>query len=65
MNFINVDYTLSLGRLPDGPYVGLAALMHCGHDGVATGTAALFDRHGQIGTCVTNALANSGWHAPY
>ncbi len=65
MNFINVDYTLSLGRLPDGPYIGLAALTHCGHDGVATGTAALFDRHGPIGTCVTNALANAGWRAPY
>ena len=26
LHFINADYTLTLSRLPDGPYIGLAAL---------------------------------------
>ena len=38
LQFINADYTLTLSRLPEGPYLGLAALTHYSHDGVATGT---------------------------
>ena len=37
LNFINADYTLTLSRLPDGEYIGLAALTHYSHAGVATG----------------------------
>jgi hypothetical protein len=56
--FINADYTLTLSRLPDGPWVGLAALTHYSDAGVATGTATLFDRHGPIGSGVSTAIAN-------
>jgi hypothetical protein len=64
IKYINADYTLSLSRLPDGPYIGLAALTQSAHDGIATGTVVVFDAHGEIGTGVTNALANPSWKAP-
>jgi hypothetical protein len=58
LHYINADYTLTLSRLPDGPDIGLAALTHSSHGGVATGTAAMFDRHGPIGAATATALAN-------
>jgi hypothetical protein len=61
LNFINADYTLTLSRLPDGPYVGLAALTHYSHAGVATGVAAVFDRLGPIGSGVATGVANPGF----
>jgi len=36
-------------------------LSFTGHDGIATGTAALFDARGQIGTASTTTLANAGF----
>lgn len=56
--FINADYTLALSRLPDGPYIGLAALTHSSADGVATGSAQLFDHLGPIGTGMSSAIGN-------
>ncbi|MDT5135484.1 MAG: hypothetical protein QOE41_4795 [Mycobacterium sp.] len=64
MRFINVDYTLTLSRLPDGADVGLAALTHYSHDGVATGAATLFDEHGPIGSSIATALADSRFRPP-
>jgi hypothetical protein len=61
LNYINADYTLSLSRLPEGRDVGLAALTYTGHDGIGTGTAALFDERGQIGTASATTLANPGF----
>jgi acyl-coenzyme A thioesterase PaaI-like protein len=58
LGFINADYTMTLCRLPDGPYIGLAALTHYSDAGIATGSASLFDVHGPIGTGVTTAAAN-------
>jgi Acyl-CoA thioesterase N-terminal domain/Acyl-CoA thioesterase C-terminal domain len=64
IKYINADYTLSLSRLPDGPYIGMAALTQSAHEGVATGTVVVFDTRGEIGTGVANALANPSWKAP-
>ncbi|GLP72954.1 hypothetical protein TUM20983_00640 [Mycobacterium antarcticum] len=61
LQYINADYTLALSRLPEGTDIGLAALTFTGHDGIATGTAALFDQRGQIGTATATTLANSGF----
>lgn len=58
LGFINADYTLTLCRLPDGPFIGLAALTHYSDAGIATGSASLFDARGPIGTGVTTAAAN-------
>jgi hypothetical protein len=64
LNFINADYTLTLSRLPEGPYLGLAALTHSSHAGVATGTATVVDQHGVIGSATATALANPGFNPP-
>jgi acyl-CoA thioesterase len=64
LQFINADYTVTLSRLPEGPYIGMAAQGHSSHDGVASGSAALFDRQGPIGHSVSVALAHSGFRAP-
>ena len=64
LNYINADYTVSLSRLPEGPYVGLAALTHYGHDGIATGTASMFDERGPIGSTNATALAHGGFSPP-
>jgi Thioesterase-like superfamily len=57
LRYINADYTVSASRLPDGEYLGLAAQNHYSTDGVATGTAILFDRHGPLGSSSAVALA--------
>lgn len=59
--FINADYTLTLSRLPSGPFIGLSALTHYSADGVATGSTSLFDRLGPIGTGLSTAIANSSF----
>lgn len=64
LEFINVDYTLTLTRLPEGPHIGLASLMHHSHDGVASGSAVLVDEKGPIGTGVSVAVAHSGFRPP-
>jgi acyl-coenzyme A thioesterase PaaI-like protein len=61
LEFINADYTLTLCRLPDGPYVGLAGLTHYSAGGVAVGSASLFDTQGPIGASMTTAAANSNF----
>jgi Thioesterase-like superfamily len=60
IEFINADVTLALSRLPVGLELGLAAVDRVEHDGIATGTVAVFDRAGMVGTAVVCALANAG-----
>ena len=64
LQFINVDYTLTLSRPPEGPHIGLAALTHYSHDGVATGSAVLLDHKGPVGSGVSSAIAHSGFRPP-
>lgn len=64
LQFINVDYTVTLTRLPEGAHIGLASLTHHSGDGVATGSAVLVDRNGPIGTGVSVAIAHSGFRPP-
>ncbi|OBK16939.1 hypothetical protein A5636_23975 [Mycobacterium asiaticum] len=61
LQFINVDYTLTLSRLPIGPHLGLASLTHYSDDGIATGSAVLVDHNGPIGNAVSAAIAQSGF----
>ena len=65
LQFINADYTLTLSRLPEGPYLGLAALTHYSHEGVATGVATIVDQHGPIGSGSATALSNPGFNPPH
>jgi hypothetical protein len=64
LQFINVDYTLTLSRLPASDHIGLASLTHHSHDGVASGSAVLVDAKGPIGTGVSAAIAHSGFRPP-
>ncbi|BDB39747.1 hypothetical protein Mkiyose1665_14040 [Mycobacterium kiyosense] len=61
LQFINVDYTLTLSRLPRGSELGLASVTHYSEDGVATGSTVLVDRDGPIGNGVSIAIAQSGF----
>ncbi len=56
---INTDITLALARLPRGVEVGLAAIDRVEHDGIAVGTAAVFDREGPIGEVVMTSIVNA------
>jgi acyl-CoA thioesterase len=57
LRHINVDYTLTLSRLPVGDFIGLAAQNHHSAAGIATGSATMFDADGPIGTTIAVALA--------
>lgn len=56
---INADITLTLARLPVSLEVGLAAIDRVSSDGVAVGTAAVFDRRGPVGNAVVSSIANA------
>jgi hypothetical protein len=59
LGFINADLTVALARLPVGEEIGVEADNHVAVDGVAVGTATLFDRHGVFGTGMVTAIANA------
>lgn len=59
VEFINTDITLALARPPEGLEVGLAAIDRVERDGIAVGTAQVYDRLGPLGISVVSALANA------
>lgn len=59
VQYINSDITLALVRAPISREIGLAATTWVEADGIATGTATVFDRAGVIGTSTVTALANA------
>lgn len=59
VEYINSDLTLSLARLPRGTEIGLSALDRIESDGVAVGTATMFDREGPLGTVTMTSIANA------
>ena len=58
IGYINGDLTVGLARLPVGEWIGVQADSHGAADGVAVGTATLFDRFGAFGSGMTTAVAN-------
>ena len=56
---INTDITMTLAREPEGVEIGLLATDRVEHEGIAVGTAAVFDRRGPLGTVIVAALANA------
>jgi Thioesterase-like superfamily len=58
VGYINGDLTVGLARLPVGEWIGVQADSHWAADGVAVGTATLFDRSGAFGSGMTTAVAN-------
>lgn len=59
LGFINCDLTLTLARMPVGTEMGIEADNHISVAGVAVCAAVLYDRDGQLGTCVVTALSNA------
>jgi hypothetical protein len=59
VQYINTDITLAISRLPVSQEIGLSAVSWYAHDGIATGTATVFDREGPIGTSTVSSLANA------
>lgn len=59
VEYINTDISLALSREPVGLEIGLAALDRVEQDGIAVGTATVFDREGQLGNIVVTSLANA------
>ncbi len=59
VEYINTDVTLTLAREPVGIEIGLSAVDRVERDGIAVGTAAVFDRTGPIGTAVVTSLSNA------
>lgn len=59
VEYINTDITLALARMPQGLEVGLVAVDRVEQDGIAVGTAAVFDRAGQLGTVMVTSLVNA------
>lgn len=64
LNFINADYSVGLGRLPEGDVLGLEAGGHLSADGIASGHCVLYDLSGPLGHVNTVALANRRLEAP-
>lgn len=58
VGYINGDLTVALSRLPVDAWVGIQADSHHAADGIAVGTATLFDRLGAFGSGMTTAIAN-------
>jgi hypothetical protein len=56
---INTDITLTLARLPVSLEIGLAAVDRVSNEGIAVGTAAVFDREGILGAAVVSSIANA------
>lgn len=59
VEYINTDIAMTLARPPVGIEIGLAATDRVERDGIAVGTATVFDREGPLGTVIVAALANS------
>ena len=59
VQFINTDITLAIARLPVSQEIGISAVSWYSHDGIATGTATVFDREGPIGTSTVTSLSNA------
>jgi hypothetical protein len=58
VGYINGDLTVGLARLPFGEWIGVQGDSHWAADGVAVGTATLFDQSGAFGSGMTTAVSN-------
>ncbi len=58
IGYINGDLTVALSRLPVDEWICVQGDSHWASDGVAVGTATLFDTRGAFGSGMTTAVAN-------
>jgi hypothetical protein len=64
LSFINADYTLYLGREPQGEYVGIQPGGHISDAGVAAGHCVAHDLRGPVGFVTVAAVANPTMGSP-
>lgn len=58
IGYINGDLTVAMARLPVGDWIGVQADPHWVADGIAVGTATLFDQTGALKTGMVTAVSN-------
>jgi hypothetical protein len=58
IGYINGDLTAAFSRLPVDDWIGVQADSHWASDGIAVGTATLFDHQGAFGSGLVTAVAN-------
>jgi hypothetical protein len=58
IGYINGDLTVALSRLPVDEWICIQGDSHWAYDGIAVGTATLFDHLGAFGSGMTTAVAN-------
>jgi hypothetical protein len=58
IGYINGDLTVALSRLPLDDWIGIQGDSHWASDGIAVGTATLFDHQGAFGSGMVTAVAN-------
>lgn len=58
VGYINGDLTVALVRLPESERIGVRADSHVVSDGIAVGTATLFDQKGAFGSGLVTAVSN-------
>ena len=58
VGYINGDLTVALSRLPVDEWICIQGDSHWASDGIAVGTATLFDHQGAFGSGMTTAVAN-------
>jgi hypothetical protein len=58
IGYINGDLTVALARLPHDEWIGVQADSHWANDGIAVGTATLFDSVGPFGSGMVTAVSN-------
>jgi hypothetical protein len=56
--YINGDVTVALSRLPLDDWIGIQGDSHWASDGIAVGTATLFDHQGAFGSGLVTAVSN-------
>ncbi|MFB8003915.1 acyl-CoA thioesterase domain-containing protein [Nocardia sp. NPDC056000] len=59
IGFINHDVTILLARLPISPVVGIEADNHISSDGIATGSATMWDTQGRFGISMVGSVAHT------
>jgi hypothetical protein len=58
LSFINADYTVHVGREPEGEHVGIQPSGHISQPGVAAGHCVVHDQRGPVGFVTTAAVAS-------
>ena len=64
LHYINADYTLTLGRYPVGPWIGLEVAHHVAADGLSLGSCTLVDETGPFALSTGSSLATEPLEEP-